>query len=302
MSASLKFAYFFITFLVGIFSIGQSSIFFFKYFNNKIVRSYAIFMGLLTLKVFSWLAYSFVAVFDFCAPAFTIVYLIGNISIFFFLWALTNFIHLFFKVPFGRWVNYFTLSVAITFSLHYLLTAFGQKFMHGVLDNLYIFSNISIVIFVYSIVIALLFYSRLEDRRMKTIGLTMALVTILFIPALIVDFFFSDFCKRYTILSPFFYITWNILAFYFTVRFHPFSPYERGEAAALSGNDFNRHFDISSREQEILQLILKGCNNREIAEQLFISLSTVKTHLYRIYRKVDVNSRAQLIAKFRDFE
>jgi len=52
---------------------------------------------------------------------------------------------------------------------------------------------------------------------------------------------------------------------------------------------------ISIREQEIISLLLKGKSNQEIEDELFISLSTVKTHIYNIYKKLGIKSRWQLI-------
>lgn len=53
---------------------------------------------------------------------------------------------------------------------------------------------------------------------------------------------------------------------------------------------------LTGREQEVLQLILLGKSNREIAEILCISESTVKTHARSIYSKYDVSGRAELIS------
>lgn len=55
---------------------------------------------------------------------------------------------------------------------------------------------------------------------------------------------------------------------------------------------------LSPRESEILKLLLKGCKNREIAEALYISESTVKGHSHRIYKKLKVSSKIELIKKF----
>ena len=54
---------------------------------------------------------------------------------------------------------------------------------------------------------------------------------------------------------------------------------------------------LSSREQEILHLICAGLSNQEIALQCSISVSTVKTHLENIFRKIGVSSRTQAIAQ-----
>jgi len=47
----------------------------------------------------------------------------------------------------------------------------------------------------------------------------------------------------------------------------------------------------------VLQLVADGLSNREIAEQLFITVGTAKTHTINIYRKLDVNSRTQAVAR-----
>ena len=53
--------------------------------------------------------------------------------------------------------------------------------------------------------------------------------------------------------------------------------------------------DLSPREQEVLGCLVKGCTNKEIAEQLFISERTVKSHLHCIFRKLHVTRRLQAI-------
>ncbi|MGI6528417.1 MAG: response regulator transcription factor [Clostridia bacterium] len=53
---------------------------------------------------------------------------------------------------------------------------------------------------------------------------------------------------------------------------------------------------LTAREQEVLQLLLMGKSNREIAEVLYISENTVKTHARSIFSKYDVSSRAELIS------
>lgn len=54
---------------------------------------------------------------------------------------------------------------------------------------------------------------------------------------------------------------------------------------------------LSSRELAVLKLIAVGCSNQEIAEQLFISLHTVKTHARRINSKLGVARRTQAVAR-----
>ncbi|MNG21662.1 Transcriptional regulatory protein LiaR [compost metagenome] len=53
---------------------------------------------------------------------------------------------------------------------------------------------------------------------------------------------------------------------------------------------------LSGRELEVLGLIAQGNSNQQIAEQLFISLHTVKTHARRIHSKLGVERRTQAVA------
>ena len=55
--------------------------------------------------------------------------------------------------------------------------------------------------------------------------------------------------------------------------------------------------NLTSREYEVLQLMIKGHSNTEIAEALFLSLSTVKTHASNLFVKMDVPSRTKAIEK-----
>ena len=53
------------------------------------------------------------------------------------------------------------------------------------------------------------------------------------------------------------------------------------------------HEDLTNREQEVLLLIAEGKSNQEIADSLFITLKTVKTHVSNILSKLEVEDRTQ---------
>lgn len=56
-----------------------------------------------------------------------------------------------------------------------------------------------------------------------------------------------------------------------------------------------RELSITKRELEILELIAQGMSNREIAEKLFVSENTVKTHSSRLFDKLSVKRRTQAV-------
>lgn len=60
----------------------------------------------------------------------------------------------------------------------------------------------------------------------------------------------------------------------------------------------NEYFqELSKREQEILEQLSRGFQYKEIADKLFISLDTVRTHIRNIYEKLQVNNRAAALKK-----
>lgn len=61
-------------------------------------------------------------------------------------------------------------------------------------------------------------------------------------------------------------------------------------------NNSNKEI-LSNREKEVLQVLSQGLSNKEIAENLNISLATVKTHIIKIYSKLNVSSRVQAVEK-----
>ena len=58
---------------------------------------------------------------------------------------------------------------------------------------------------------------------------------------------------------------------------------------------------LSERELEVLRLLAAGLTNRQIAEQLVVSISTVKSHVHHICNKLDASNRTQAVARARQF-
>ena len=70
-------------------------------------------------------------------------------------------------------------------------------------------------------------------------------------------------------------------------------PFERNEAnLKVTG--------ISKREYEVLELVASGLSNQEIAGRLFVSDSTVKTHVSNVLAKLEASRRTEAIAKARE--
>lgn len=72
-----------------------------------------------------------------------------------------------------------------------------------------------------------------------------------------------------------------------------------GPEFELNASELSR-LEISKREHEVLELMAKGLSNQEIADKLFVSLNTVKTHSSNLFLKLGVSKRTQAVLKGRE--
>ncbi len=62
--------------------------------------------------------------------------------------------------------------------------------------------------------------------------------------------------------------------------------------------DLRAAYGITPREEEVLALLAKGLMYKEVADQLFISVKTMKKHIYNIYEKLHVHSKVEAVNKY----
>ncbi|OFU64083.1 helix-turn-helix transcriptional regulator [Enterococcus sp. HMSC14A10] len=78
------------------------------------------------------------------------------------------------------------------------------------------------------------------------------------------------------------------------------SPEEQEQSILIQR--FCHAHQFTQRETEIFELLLFHHTNQEIADQLFLSLGTVKTHVHNIFIKLEIKKRTQIFALFEDFQ
>lgn len=77
----------------------------------------------------------------------------------------------------------------------------------------------------------------------------------------------------------------------------PFNP-----GAGKDRSEQLKNTGLSERELEILELMARGHTNQQIADALFISLNTVKTHASNLFAKLDVRRRTQAVRRARELQ
>lgn len=75
--------------------------------------------------------------------------------------------------------------------------------------------------------------------------------------------------------------------------------YKQAGEAFVADTKLIEKLGISRREIEVLQLMAAGASNQDIANQLFLSLNTIKTHSSRLFEKLDVKRRTQAVERAR---
>ena len=69
------------------------------------------------------------------------------------------------------------------------------------------------------------------------------------------------------------------------------------ERKKVSKDDFH---GFSQQDKQMIKLLVEGLHNQEIADQLYLSVPTIKAHLCRIYKSLGVKNRSQLVALAKD--
>ncbi len=195
-------------------------------------------------------------------------------------------------------VTIFALTTAAAFSIPYLFsgTITGGALLFSILE--WFTSGVQILIAVSLPVIAVVYRKNIVKNEIVSWMLWAALI--FYYGFLIFDWFSSRIAGGYLdmgnigglVFQLSFYFLLNLFFLIITIRFFPRFP----ETSPLNepGKAFYEKYGISGREQEILLLILRGLNNREMSDKLFISPKTVKNHIHHIYSKTHVNSRMEL--------
>ncbi len=130
-----------------------------------------------------------------------------------------------------------------------------------------------------------------EQERLLT-GICSTLIPLLVLFPLDMIFFWNH-AFKFTYLS---FAAFAVYLYYFISRRY-FLTYESvTEASVTLQTEFLEAHEVSNREQEIIGLLVKGLSNQEIAEKLFISPNTVKTHIKNIYAKLGVKNRVLLFS------
>lgn len=210
-----------------------------------------------------------------------------------------------------KWTRGWKLSFFIIFSLlitsqtiFSFLETYINKILVYLLCLLVIFFSVQILILTLAMQILLRAFSFQNPKKRQSLKKFSLLILAIFIPNTTLNFlqiFNMIPLHLYVFLKSFQTLIINLLPFLFMKGFvmKMFPEYIFGTGPEQPPGYLFEKYKISKREQEIIRLICQGKSNREIEDELFISLQTVKDHVYNIFQKTGVKNRVQLSNLFR---
>ncbi|MDA1354228.1 MAG: LuxR C-terminal-related transcriptional regulator [bacterium] len=170
--------------------------------------------------------------------------------------------------------------------------------------SFYSFSVILLGTVGYSCFVAYRQIRQRKDRQMMDIFKAVVSITLLLFFAFLWDMnhqVLSDVLwvvPKELAFTPGVYLIWNLVFLTFGAQYLIMTP-----VLQLNDDTTKSYFDaynITKREKEIMLLMFQGFNNQEIAQQLFISRATVKTHIHHVYDKVGVSGRVDLLNQYQN--
>jgi DNA-binding CsgD family transcriptional regulator len=192
------------------------------------------------------------------------------------------------------------MCVGYALGIQFLLEEGNAK----LLIIIYIITVTATIIILGSTFVKIFFFTSIRDKEkqgaIKTYG---AVYVLCFMIYMLTLFYFSDpyfgsfaeFIMLFVLnFPPLFYLKRFLKKYYLN---HPLEI----ENGPDWGSIFSK-YKISNREGEIMRLLLAGKSAKDIEDELFISIKTVKNHIHHIYKKLKVKNRVQLINLINNFQ
>ncbi|MFZ5353419.1 MAG: helix-turn-helix transcriptional regulator [Bacillota bacterium] len=134
----------------------------------------------------------------------------------------------------------------------------------------------------------------IENLDLKRALKLLALLFLTFIPLQAVMNIFSKQIVLVMLTRNLFYITIDVISIVFAAKYFFIEAPSIIEQIAIT-DSFISKYSITSREKEIMELLLSGFSIKEIAGKLDRSFKTVNNHIYNIYKKTNVTSKMELL-------
>ena len=211
------------------------------------------------------------------------------LSYFPFLWTIPNLIHALIPNKKFELLNNVLLGVTGTLLFILLLSIWSRRFFE--IYNILFFTFIVLFSIALTACIIRLIIALVKEPKYRKFNLFRVLS--LFIVLVTAILYIWDSNLSLIIVTHYMLI----LSIYIVTNGYKFFINLHWRVGEIKGIDNSVYDTFTNREKNIVSYLIQGLSYKEIAEAAHISISTVKTHVYRIYQKADVNNRNALGAK-----
>jgi DNA-binding CsgD family transcriptional regulator len=274
--------------------------------RNRLLGHYMLYLSSMTLFVLSYLFALSYADLNLADISFSLVLLIVSVSIISFavlMFSIPLFAHSLVLQGTSTWRNVI-VGVVSAIALVLMISSFNIDMASKRISQtrglpLYLAIALFYLMVVYSVGLKVAYWKRLKVER-QAIARSITVLNIIFFPGVVYDL---DLYLTHQVLifTPLFYCVFSVFFTLYVARRYFIGL--KSIATEITGESLDKALvgaGISSREKDIIQLMLNGLGNRDIAERLFISLNTVKTHNRNIFKKMNVKSRFDLVMKLKN--
>ncbi len=280
-----------IAFALGMFFIGSICTIL-RYNKNEIIKYYLLYYSLFTSFIGLFVLGSYFSlVFTFNPFVKNLIYALEFLCLFLSLFFFTYLVNKAYQVNHSKFKNtslfLFTLVWWALCCYEEIMGLENEGFWLAIDDEF-----ITIILFIY-ILITYIVYKRNIAGKPWYLDIRKIFIVILSsTPGLIFDGLIAGH-GQLLYFTPLFFVITSTLGMHFIFKYN----HQVQDTTYELHQDFIAQFSITPRESEVILLLLKGYSYNKISETLCISISTVRSHVMNIYKKVGVNSRYELCNK-----
>lgn len=301
-----------LSFFMGFMSIQLAVTAYIK-FKKQVIRDYIFFIAALTMILVQQTFVSY-EIINLVEPSLlnnvlnAAEYLASSCIIFF----LPRFAHQLMQKEWKKTQDYlFKIAAFFPVGALILYHLSGTKIKAAVLS-----SSLLFLVIVYGIIFLFVHVESIASDYLKRILKCYLVIAVLAVPYMYLDTRIEHMAGLnqlfpYGLLSvPVFYFLWSLLSIYFGIRYFRIQNdkiftavnEEETEERLKQEELFFQKFNITNREKEIIELLIKGYSYNQLADELVISITTVKTHVHNIYKKVGVKNKMELLYLMKEKE
>ena len=203
-----------------------------------------------------------------------------------------------------------TFNLSYFFTLAFVLFAYGIVIVLSNLLNfgdeqyaffssaiIYLYVTLEILVLIIALSQIFVNAKKIQDEKKQKAVLTFAYLILFIFSAGIILFILADKSSILGAIYLLLFFSGNIppVLYWRAYLKKYFTAPVLQKIGLMTMKQFLDEYKISKREEEVIQQLCEGKANKEISETLFISLQTVKDHVYSVYQKTDVKNRVQLI-------